>query len=289
MSTPIENNTEGLQEILQQVNNLPEAGPSNAVLYVEQTLTDEQKAQARANIGAEVLVVAVTQIEGSGLYIASHKVSEIRAAHKAGRCVVANIGSSYYAMTTINALIGVRFGALNVEGEYTSIQIMSNGSVTVSTSTLVKTDDIPEIPDISSIGGTFIINVSIDEEGNATTETSITFEDLIKYLAENRAFICMAQFAAEEGAIHVIPLTNINLLEEGVSLTFIQDFGTMLYAIGVDISSTETVISSETVFGGVKIGDQEWDGIEPADFTYTINSMIDTKLSEIGIAEEMTF
>lgn len=53
MSTPIEKNTEGLLEILQQVNELPEAGTSasNAVLFVEQTLTPEQQAQARQNIG----------------------------------------------------------------------------------------------------------------------------------------------------------------------------------------------------------------------------------------------
>lgn len=53
MSTPIENNTAGLQEILQQVNELPEGGaPGNAVLYTEQALTPEQQSQARQNIGA---------------------------------------------------------------------------------------------------------------------------------------------------------------------------------------------------------------------------------------------
>lgn len=56
MSTPIENNTEELRNILQQVNELPNAGntPLEAVLYVEQTLTDEQKAQVQENIGVEV-------------------------------------------------------------------------------------------------------------------------------------------------------------------------------------------------------------------------------------------
>lgn len=53
MSTPIENNTEELRNILQQATELPNAGntPLEAVLYVEQTLTDDQKAQARTNIG----------------------------------------------------------------------------------------------------------------------------------------------------------------------------------------------------------------------------------------------
>lgn len=55
MSTPIENNTEELRSILRQVNELPELPevPTDAVLYTEQTLTEEQKAQARQNIGAK--------------------------------------------------------------------------------------------------------------------------------------------------------------------------------------------------------------------------------------------
>lgn len=54
MSTPIENNTEELKNILQQVNELPESEiPRSAVLYTEQELTEEQKAQARENIGVD--------------------------------------------------------------------------------------------------------------------------------------------------------------------------------------------------------------------------------------------
>ena len=54
MSTPIENNTEELRNILQQVNELPNAEdtPSDAVRYTEQELTPEQQAQARENIEA---------------------------------------------------------------------------------------------------------------------------------------------------------------------------------------------------------------------------------------------
>ena len=47
----IENNTTELQALLNDVNNLP-SGSSDSVLYTAQTLTEEQKAQARANIGA---------------------------------------------------------------------------------------------------------------------------------------------------------------------------------------------------------------------------------------------
>ena len=49
----LENNTTELQELLAMANNLPDANdvPNTAVLYTEQTLTDEQKQQARTNIG----------------------------------------------------------------------------------------------------------------------------------------------------------------------------------------------------------------------------------------------
>lgn len=64
MSTPIENNTAGLQEILQQVNELPTGGaPGNAVLYTEQALTPEQQSQARENIGASPVNIYTGPIE----------------------------------------------------------------------------------------------------------------------------------------------------------------------------------------------------------------------------------
>ena len=54
MSTPIENNTAALNALLEKANALPNAGASSAeaVLYTPQTLTAEQQAQARSNIGA---------------------------------------------------------------------------------------------------------------------------------------------------------------------------------------------------------------------------------------------
>ena len=51
MATPIENNTAALNSLLDKANALPDGG-GGAVLYTPQELTDEQKAQARANIGA---------------------------------------------------------------------------------------------------------------------------------------------------------------------------------------------------------------------------------------------
>ena len=52
-NTEFQNNNQDLQEILKTVNELPDAGGgvTDAVRYGEQTLTEEQKAQARENIG----------------------------------------------------------------------------------------------------------------------------------------------------------------------------------------------------------------------------------------------
>lgn len=54
MGTPIENNTNELQEVLDIVNSLPNVSdtPDTVILYTEQVLTEEQKAQVRTNIGA---------------------------------------------------------------------------------------------------------------------------------------------------------------------------------------------------------------------------------------------
>lgn len=53
-NTELQNNNQELRGILEDVNNLPEEGESvtDAVRYTAQSLTEEQKAQARANIAA---------------------------------------------------------------------------------------------------------------------------------------------------------------------------------------------------------------------------------------------
>lgn len=50
-NTAISDNNADLQSLIEQANNLPDA-VNDAVLYTEQTLTDEQKLQARENIDA---------------------------------------------------------------------------------------------------------------------------------------------------------------------------------------------------------------------------------------------
>ena len=57
-NTELQSNNDELEEILRQVNELPDKGsevPADAVLYTKQNLTDDQKSQARKNIGVGVV------------------------------------------------------------------------------------------------------------------------------------------------------------------------------------------------------------------------------------------
>ena len=61
-----------------------------AISYNSQTLTEEQKSQARTNIGAgqPVFVVNVTEVSEGGGYTADKTAAEIEAAYQAGRTIV---------------------------------------------------------------------------------------------------------------------------------------------------------------------------------------------------------
>ena len=61
-----------------------------AISYDSQTLTEEQKSQARTNIGAgqPVFAVNVTEVGGSEGYTADKTAAEIEAAYQAGRTIV---------------------------------------------------------------------------------------------------------------------------------------------------------------------------------------------------------
>lgn len=52
-NTELQSNNEELEELIETANNLPNAAAEDAVLVTAQTFTDEEKAQARVNIGAQ--------------------------------------------------------------------------------------------------------------------------------------------------------------------------------------------------------------------------------------------
>lgn len=53
-NTELQNNNLDIENLIQTAYSLPNAAADDAVLYTEQTRTDDEKAQARANIGAQV-------------------------------------------------------------------------------------------------------------------------------------------------------------------------------------------------------------------------------------------
>lgn len=83
--------TEDKSSLVAAINDAAESGGSkDAVTYTPQTLTEEQKSQARTNIGAvgrPVFAVNVTEVEIDN-YTADKTAAEIEAAYQAGRTIV---------------------------------------------------------------------------------------------------------------------------------------------------------------------------------------------------------
>ena len=73
-------------------------GTADAVTYTPQTLTEEQKSQARTNIGAgqPVFVVNVTKVSQGGGYTADKTAAEIEAAYQAGRTIVCKTQADFW-------------------------------------------------------------------------------------------------------------------------------------------------------------------------------------------------
>ena len=84
--------TEDKSSLVAAINEAAESGggTAGAVTYTPQTLTEEQKSQARTNIGAgqPVFAVNVTEVSGGGGYTADKTAAEIEAAYQAGRTIV---------------------------------------------------------------------------------------------------------------------------------------------------------------------------------------------------------
>lgn len=86
--------TEDKSSLVAAINEAVASGGSkDAVTYTPQTLTEEQKSQARTNIGAgqPVFAVNVTEVGGGEGYTADKTAAEIEAAYQAGRTIVCRI------------------------------------------------------------------------------------------------------------------------------------------------------------------------------------------------------
>lgn len=98
-----------ISELIDRINNLDPAGESNAVLYTPQTLTTEQKTQARANIDANgVYFFEIDGITPNGgrVTVDSAKREELSAAVESGMTIIAKIkAESFPGFQTFNVPI----------------------------------------------------------------------------------------------------------------------------------------------------------------------------------------
>lgn len=126
-------------------------GDVKAVLYMEQTLTEEQQAQARANIGAgqPILEVIITKNE-DGSYTSSHGTGAIRTELRAGRLPVASLGAQKCMLANADTILSspvVNFVGFSGTTK-TQITIAIN-TVSVKIETIALESDIPDANELS--------------------------------------------------------------------------------------------------------------------------------------------
>ena len=114
--------------------NPPSGSSNNAVTYTEQTLTDDQKAQARNNIGAlatsDILEVHFT-VTTSGLtttWTADKTYAEIKSALEANKTVIGSNGSIQFG-TVYSDSVAIYFTRVNSLGETFTVQISERNTI----------------------------------------------------------------------------------------------------------------------------------------------------------------
>lgn len=194
-NTELQNNNEELQEILNAVNELPEAGESvtDAVRYTAQILTDAQKAQARENIAAlgesdlqGAVNDALSQAKASGEFDGKDGADGndyvLTDADKADIVadVIAAIGAPIAGTIDENKVITL--GGELAEGRYTLRWITKDGYAQICTLTVdgngeITPPDTPDTPDEPVAPDTTLVwekGTKIDRStGNETTGQTV--------------------------------------------------------------------------------------------------------------------
>jgi hypothetical protein len=154
---------------------------SDAVLYTPQTLTEEQKSQARTNIraGQPVFAVNVTEVSEGGGYTADKTAAEIEAAYQAGRTIVCKtqarfMGGQISAELPLVSRTQERFFIFIVD------QLVRNGifaiNVTISDSGVEVSTDIMEIYK-QPVGGIPKSDLAEDVQASlAKADTAISYD-----------------------------------------------------------------------------------------------------------------
>lgn len=140
--------------------NPPSGSSNSAVTYTEQTLTDDQKKQARANIGAlatsDILEVHFT-VTTSGLtttWTADKTYAEIKNALEANKTVIGSNGGMQFG-TVYSDSVAIYFTRVDSRGETFTVQISESNSISRFTrnikSLLIKNASVGQIAKIKTV------------------------------------------------------------------------------------------------------------------------------------------
>lgn len=111
-----------------EINDVANKGyvDGNAVLYTKQTPTEEQQAQARANIGINAFIV--TLVRGPGRTEASKTPGEILVALKKGFAVFLHDNNYYYPLSNCGESFAY-FSAIDETGYFVCYQVHDDGTI----------------------------------------------------------------------------------------------------------------------------------------------------------------
>ena len=247
---------------------------SDAVLYTPQTLTEEQKSQARTNIGAGQPVFAVNVTmhyneQGREEYTADKTAAEIEAAYQAGRTIVCKMQvrfmSSYmpvelplvsrtqervFIFAADRLVQGIGMVAITVN--------ISDSGVEVSTNMV----EIYERP----VGGIPKSDLADDVQTSlAKADTAISYDS--QTLTEEQKSQARTNIGAEKaGTAYTKPASGIPKSDLEQSVQTSLDKADTAISLGLTAATPGQIIKVKTVQDGKPT---EWEAVNP-DYTLTV-------------------
>lgn len=217
----------------------------NAVRYVSQTLTNEQKAQARANIGADdILIVTVSN------NIASHTPAEIKSAVDAGKLVFLLNGTAvatYSSGSTSSAKFDLyaTLPTMNAFGA-TYYTVDSNKNVTSETKTASVTEIVNDaIDDLKESG-----ELGSDDVLIVTSENGVASHSSAEIKAAVDAGKAVFLLSGDTPIPYYSYLDNKSLFRAYMNIPYYKAFGMLTYYVDSNknvTSESENVVVSDVV------------------------------------------
>ena len=127
----------------------------------------------------------------------------------------------------------------------------------------------------------FVVKVTGDDENRYTS--SATYDKIREEVDKGRNVVCLLDEGDGRNINHIYLHMISRYASDGSSN--VKNFY-FSYQYGVDIIDIiiyeNATVEVNRYYAEMKIGDESWDGIDPVDFTDTINGMIDAKVENLG-------